>query len=995
MEIPGFKILSQLGSGGMATVYLAVQEALGRQVAIKVMKSAGGDATLEDRFLREGQNLARLNHHNIAAIYNIARSDDYFYFAMELLEGGTLSEHLKQGISITFAINVILQIGSALEAAHRLGIVHRDLKPSNIIFRDAMTPVLTDFGIAKDTTSDTRLTGTGMMVGTPHYMSPEQIMGRNLDGRSDVYSLGVVFYELLTGKLPFDAEGDQVAFSVAMKHMNEPIPRLPETVAAFQDVIDQALAKDPDNRFPSANAMCFAVRQVAATDEDIQSRMGDETILFGSDEFAAPIFTPSGGFTAGGGWVAGKTPTGGQPAPGEFPATPKSGQSSQVTLQHRFKHLISTQRTKVVSAALAAIVLGILAAVFWPDSLDPETRGIVEGFMMKADRQVSAGRFVGSGDDNALSSLQAIFQVAPDYKPAMRLVEEITDILEAEALVAIANQELQEAADKIEQGQRFDPDNEGLLAAQDRLALAVADARRAEEVVRLLAKASLEMQEERWLLSRTEGAAVTLQQLLELDPTNERAINQLAEVKSALLREFRGELENQTAEEELVARLDLLNAVLGEEPEVSGLVEELQDELVLRVNRQRARQLVASAEPLLEQQNYYSEDPAEPSALPILLEALELDSDNQRAAEGMNQIATHYAELAGAALENDELELASDHIEIGLLADSRHEPLLTLRNAVDTAVQERAGQLATLLNQAQDLINQGRIITPEGSNALTVLQTLLTQAPDQPEARSLLDRLPSLVNQQVANLITGNEFDEAKALAAAANTSFPDRDDFKDLPSRIETLEEAFQSGQQIQALLAVAQDSLAAPSFTSIELQRGVGAFQGVLDLEPNNAEARRGLQQLEQRGQSEALASIEAEDIEAAERYAEAMSEAFPATAGTIRDGIAERRAILEERAEQERIANSRPVLLQALPWGRLESVKRVGGETESLPGEPVTPVELLLLPGRYEVAFSHPDYADAVTLSVLVTDSGKNEVTAVFEEMKAKDFFAEVKF
>lgn len=990
----------------MATVYIAVQEALGREVAIKVMKSTSGDTTMEDRFLREGQNLARLNHHNIAAIYNIARSDDYFYFAMELLEGGTLSDHLKQGVSITFAINVILQIGSALEAAHRLGIVHRDLKPSNIIFRDSVTPVLTDFGIAKDTTSDTRLTGTGMMVGTPHYMSPEQIMGRDLDGRSDVYSLGVVFYELLTGKLPFDAEGDQVAFSVAMKHMNEPIPRLPESVAVFQEIIDSVLAKNPDERFPSANAMCYALRQVVVHDEELQGRMGDETMLFSSEEFAGPMFTPSGGFTPGsgtfrpsgrftpgGGWVAGKTPSGGHPAPGQATQTPGSGQSARVTLQNT----LGTKKGKGVTAGIAAAIIAVVAFIFWPDSMDSETRAIVEGFMMKADRQVSARKFVGTGDDNALNSLQAIFSVAPEYKPAMRLVEEITGILEAEALIAVANQNLDDASEKIEQGLRFDPANEGLLAVQDRLELARAEIRRAEDVARLLAQAGAEIEEESLLVSVDTGAAVTLQQVLEIDPGNERALAELDEVTGALLREFRTDMDEDTAEDQLVDRLNLLKDVLGSDERVAGLVSELQGVLELRVNRERARQLVNSARPLLDARSYYSEDPESPSALSLLLEAQELDPDNEDAARGMDQIAAHYSDLAQGALANKEYDLASDHIEIGLLADPSYEALLNQRATLAGALQAKTDQLNTLLAEAQRLIDEGALIAPTDSNALNVLQTLQQQAPDNSQANNLRSRMPGLVSQQINQLIATNEFEQATTLARTAISAFPDREDFVDVPDRISRLQQAFTSGQEVAALTALASDLLASTSLSSIEMQRGVGALREVLSLEPDNAQAVSGLAQFETKGLSAARNLISTDELDSASEYADALTAAFPESrqTGELNNQIQARRDELVRLAEQERIANSRTVLLQALPWGRIESVKRVGGEVESLPEQTVTPVEMLLLPGRYEVAFSHPDFDESVSLSFLVSDSGDNTVMAVFEEVKASDFFSEVRF
>jgi serine/threonine protein kinase len=176
VNIPGYELVRELGVGGMATVYLAIQTSLDRKVALKVMRRNIEDVDkFERRFLMEGRTLAKLPHRNIVAVYDIVKGDAASYIAMEYLDGGTLHERMRDGLSLAEAVAIVVQIGGALQFAHDHGVIHRDLKPSNIMFRDESTPVLTDFGIARQQDAQqTRLTQTGMLVGTPTYMSPEQ-----------------------------------------------------------------------------------------------------------------------------------------------------------------------------------------------------------------------------------------------------------------------------------------------------------------------------------------------------------------------------------------------------------------------------------------------------------------------------------------------------------------------------------------------------------------------------------------------------------------------------------------------------------------------------------------------------------------------------------------------------------------------------------------------------------------------------------------------------
>jgi len=246
-----YEILEELGRGGMATVYRAREKALDREVAVKVLPfSLAFDAEFVERFQREARTAAQLEHPNIIPIYRVGRIGQVIFFVMKYLRGGSLSSVLKDGGRMTPAEirRVLVESGRALNYAAGKGIVHRDIKPDNIMFDEHGACVITDFGIAK-AASGQRLTSTGMSIGTPHYMSPEQARAQETDGRSDIYSLGVVAYQGLVGAVPYDGED---SFSIGYKHIMDAIP---EPVLSTADerrlwlVIKRMLAKDPADRF--------------------------------------------------------------------------------------------------------------------------------------------------------------------------------------------------------------------------------------------------------------------------------------------------------------------------------------------------------------------------------------------------------------------------------------------------------------------------------------------------------------------------------------------------------------------------------------------------------------------------------------------------------------------------------------------------------------------------------------------------------------------------
>ena len=203
-----YRIISQAGKGGMATVYKAHQTSMERVVALKVLpEQHSQDPEFTQRFIREARTIAQLEHRNILPVYDFGKSDGVTYMAMRYLDSGTLQDILRLGqLSLYEALDIMRQTCAGLDYAHRKGIVHRDIKPANVMIDDEGTVYLTDFGLAKAFRSSSNLTATGVIMGTPSYMAPEQSIGDEIDGRTDIYAAGIILYEMLAGKVPFESK---------------------------------------------------------------------------------------------------------------------------------------------------------------------------------------------------------------------------------------------------------------------------------------------------------------------------------------------------------------------------------------------------------------------------------------------------------------------------------------------------------------------------------------------------------------------------------------------------------------------------------------------------------------------------------------------------------------------------------------------------------------------------------------------------------------------
>ncbi|MEA3158995.1 MAG: eukaryotic-like serine/threonine-protein kinase [Gammaproteobacteria bacterium] len=263
--IRGHRCIRQVGSGGMCKIYLAESERAGTLVVLKVFSQVPDVSerfVSFDRFLQEYEIVAGLNHKNIVRIYDLGVADDHAYIAMEHFPAGDLRERMKRPVRPATALRFLEQIASALEAIHSVGVLHRDLKPANVMLRPDGTVSLIDFGLAKANEQDVSLTGAREIFGTPYYMSPEQGHAEIIDARSDLYSLGVMFYEMLIGRKPFNGA---TAMEVIYKHKRAELPEIAPEFASYEGLLRGLLAKSPDNRFQSARALLTAIAGLKVT----------------------------------------------------------------------------------------------------------------------------------------------------------------------------------------------------------------------------------------------------------------------------------------------------------------------------------------------------------------------------------------------------------------------------------------------------------------------------------------------------------------------------------------------------------------------------------------------------------------------------------------------------------------------------------------------------------------------------------------------------------
>jgi len=452
LKIPGYRITRPIAEGGMASVYLAVQESLDRPVVLKLLKKFT-DVYQSARFVKEGRIIASLNHHNIITIYDIGVFGERHYLSMEYLEGGNLEDRILEGMKPAAALDLVEVIGGCLDFLHKRNIIHRDIKPANILFHSDNTPILTDFGVAKQQATDSRLTRDGTALGSPYYISPEQAESKPVDGRADIYSLGIILYEMLTGKKPFEGNSD---IQIIISHLSDPVPTLPAGLEPYQELVDRMIAKDPDERFSTAEEMllyikafrqagCRPTRRKTATGFIDEPASQDISLLASAFRKISELRQDGGGIRVAG---------------------------SMVILL--LVAVVSMQATPVITAKAQQLFAGTEAVVPVRMSMRPsqETAPSRQNeYLARARDAIRKLRYTKPDHDNAYYYYQRVLDESPGNEQALQGIAEIAEIQADLVEWALGLHEYSKAREYLATGMSIAPHNRRLieLAANDKL----------------------------------------------------------------------------------------------------------------------------------------------------------------------------------------------------------------------------------------------------------------------------------------------------------------------------------------------------------------------------------------------------------------------------------------------------------------------------------------------------------------------------------------------
>jgi serine/threonine protein kinase len=554
LQVPGYDIEERIGRGGMASVYRARQQhTFDRDVALKVLKpDLSEDESFCQRFVQESLIVAKLHHSNIVQVYDVGEFQNNFYIAMEYLHGGDLNTRLKAGLAIRESVKVIKQSASALDFAHQKGIIHRDIKPDNVMFREDGAAVITDFGIAKEIDSDMNLTQTGLIVGTPKYMAPEQIRGGSPSPQADIYSLGILLFQCLTDQLPFVGK-DMV--STAYKHFNDPVPELPPVISAFQPILERMLAKQPEDRYERAAEIVDALDELTGGADQTKLTNLDITKDFVPPEsdMDPTIVHPSNQETSETPSIADDVTVVKNQAPvkNETPETHETVEESEATRIPR----------KVIFAGLGVAAAAIISVVsFNKDSAEIENTTneptivatptqkasadaiTIDRLLEEAQRDIRDKRLKRPASNNAFDKLIRVLELDPNNGPALSYLEQIAEEYAKLAEQALKSRDYIIAASYLQHARSAAPDLAVVSTIQSKLSAARQSENRDQQNIASLEKSlmidglmsSAKIAEEEGRLTSPSGdnALEKYQKVLRLDPDHTQARLELDRITS-------------------------------------------------------------------------------------------------------------------------------------------------------------------------------------------------------------------------------------------------------------------------------------------------------------------------------------------------------------------------------------------------------------------------------------------------------------------------------
>lgn len=735
----------------MARVHLAVQNKFGRLVALKVVSAEySKDPNFRKRFVRESRINAQLSHPHIVQVYDVGVHENYLFLVMEYMRGGDLTARLNRGMHMQELLGVIRDMARALDFAHSKGFVHRDIKPENILFREDGSAVLSDFGIAKVLGDEPNITRLGTVVGTPQYMSPEQAAGKPLDGRSDIYSLGVVFFRMLSGDVPY--RGDS-AVAVGIRHLQDPIPKLPDHLAAFQSVINAMLAKKPEDRYQNGDAIIEALDGVRS--EGLVPNTVVRADAVSTDEIEAIRSTV---MTA----VRAESPHSGQPKKRSRPR--RLGFLAGVSIVLLLAvgaTFIATQQPELVQQALAMVGLS-------KDQERQEAWSAAQSLRNDPNQTLAA----------VVAGYRRVLQLDPTFSDAEDAIASLASEWQGQIQTAMDGGDFVQARNRLDEALAAFPEREslgqmsGVLSGRERARTLLQSV---EGLLRSHGVADL---------PSATAAIQTYQEVLRLDPGN---IDAIAGLDSIATHYAQSAIE-QAAAGETETAIGMLDRASAANPNLPLLTEARSSIADATSVQQAVAEMLASAGGYRAAGELIN--PPGANAAEMYHRVLATDPDNAIAAQGLSEVEAQVASNASVLLS------AGDLAAVELLVDRASAVGLdeVVVNDLKSRLEAEAGRIDridNLINRAATLLGEGYITQPAQDNAVAVLLEVATVDPGNVRAQSLLSQCASRLAGVAQEAWQAGLADDARYYLDLALTVTPDVAEWRRLRERWNTLEGA------------------------------------------------------------------------------------------------------------------------------------------------------------------------------------------------------------
>ncbi len=742
-RIPGYKIKGVLGRGGMAVVYLAVQESIGREVALKVLVPDHSDESFTQRFLAEARIISQLSHPNIVTVFDAGVHQGNHYMAMEYVKGKTLTD-ARNAMSLAQRINVIRQIADALDYAGSKGYVHRDIKPENIMCNEEGRAILMDFGIARSLDATRGLTVTGKAIGTPYYMSPEQTKGLKVDPRSDIYSLGVVLFQMLAGRVPYDGPS---FVAIGIKQISEPIPLLPPGFEAFQQIINNSMSKEAGHRYQTAGEMKAALESLPATvlqrqaakpipastptyDTSTLAEIAVAPVVAKSDDAYPPVSV---------GPIRQSAPSfRAEYRRQELPPIDVTGSMEFKRLRRRrwllFLLLLSSLAYAAYQRQDGWLPWWQYDIAPWLAANVPSAKQILE-YLPPAKKRP---------DTVQVSPLQTPRPArATEFLPVVKPGQTKANATSPAAAVNTPVQTVD--APLAQEGHKTTPIK--LTAEQEQ----------SEKIDALLA--GMDKYSENAL-----KLAILYKSVLVHDRANQEAARGLADLQRWFGKEIRRAIDQK---EWAQSRL-LLNMLKESFPTA------VQEEPFhyMQLQTETAERLQAYLRKAAQyRQAGHRIKPQGANALEEYNKALQLAPGNLVAKRGLQQIADDFYQRARQQQKIGDIQAALNSTNAGLQAMSEHSHLLALQEELQLAMRHQQNLRGLLANARSQLVS-GNLLTPHGRSAYDIFQVVLAESPANPAAVKGLERIERVLVQQIQSLMKQGQYRQAQQQLTRAQAYF-------------------------------------------------------------------------------------------------------------------------------------------------------------------------------------------------------------------------------